>query len=363
VRRSVLSADTVVFGGGVAGLAVSIALARRGQRVVVIERDTGRRPYLGENLSSAAKPILVELGLWDRFLADGHLPCYAAKSAWGGPEIAVYDFLNNPHGHAWRIDRPMFERLLTETALALGISRLSWQRPNALYRAGDGWYIEIPQIAAIRTGFLVDATGRAASVARRHGARRLALDRQVAVVGLLATSAIPLSDPSILVESAPDGWWYSAVLPDGQLVVALVTDPDVNSLQALSEGQGWLAMLAASRHTRARITEYDYRLISLPQVVAAGSGHLDRVGGAAWLAVGDAAMAFDPLSAHGLVVALASARDAAAAILSHQAGDTYAISSYDAQLALEFAVYNARRRALYGAEPRWRSRPYWRRRQ
>ena len=355
-----LSVDTVVFGGGVAGLATAIALRRHGQRVAVAARETARRPCLGETLSPAAKPLLAELGLWEQFLTDGHLPCHTVRSVWGGSEVALYDFLGTPHGSAWRIDRQIFERRLAEAAESLGVKPVAWRRPGAIRRAGDGWLITVPQAGPVSAGFLVDATGRAAALARRWGARRATVDRQIAVVGLLAPFGVALSDPSILIESVTDGWWYSAVLPDGNLIAALLTDPDLHPPGAVDRERHWLAGLAGSRHTGARIARY--RLVSPPQIVAAGGSRLDPVAGAGWLAVGDAAMTYDPLSGHGLVVALASARDAAAAIAAHNAGDSGAITAYDAHLTREFAAYNIRRSEFYAAETRWPGSPYWRRR-
>jgi flavin-dependent dehydrogenase len=353
--------DTVIFGGGVAGLAAAITLNRRGQRVAVIERETAR-PVLGESLSAMANPLLAELGVWDRFLGDGHVHCHAVKSAWGDSNIAIYDFLNTPHGHAWRIDRAIFEQRLSEAATGLGMPRIAWQRPMTVHRVQGAWHLDLRGNRTVSASFLVDATGRAAALARRCGAQRLALDRQVAVVGLFPPSAAP-ADPSLLVEAAPDGWWYSATLPDGRLAAVLLTDLDLHPPSTFRNGREWMRMLAQTRHIRARIAGGACRLDVRPQVVAAGSGRLDRAAGDGWLTVGDAAMTYDPLSGHGLVAALASARDAAAAIDAYAGGDTEALAAYDARVSEAFVMYSARRRASYASELRWQAAPYWRRRQ
>jgi flavin-dependent dehydrogenase len=358
----VRSFDTVIFGGGVAGFAAAIALTRQGQRVAAIERETGPRPLLGETLSAAAGPFLAKLGVWDRFLADGHAPCHAVKSAWGSPAIGTYDFLSTPHGHSWRVDRPAFERGLSEMAAALGISRIARRRPATVCRVRGAWHIVLPDGETVAAGFLIDATGRAAVLARRRGARRLAFDRQIAVVGLFATPASSHSDTSLLVESTADGWWYSATLPDGRVAAALLTDSDLHPPITLRAEHRWIEMLATTRHIHTRIVGGIGRLASPLQIMAAGSSRLDRATGDAWLAVGDAAMTYDPLSGHGLVAALASARNAATAIEAHRDGDFDALTAYDSNLAQAFAAYDAGRRASYAAEQRWPAAPYWRRR-
>jgi|KBSSwiStaDraftv2_1062776.scaffolds.fasta_scaffold479824_2 hypothetical protein len=54
----------------------------------------------------------------------------------------------------------------------------------------------------------------------------------------------------------------------------------------------------------ARLSAFDLQTDT--RVVTAHSSRLDRVSGDGWLAVDDAAMAFDPLSSQGLTHALAS---------------------------------------------------------
>ena len=73
---------------------------------------------------------------------------------------------------------------------------------------------------------MADATGRPAHLARRLGARRLRYDRLVGAAALLRSPA-PASDTYTLVEAVPAGWWYSALLADGRMAVAFMTDGDL----------------------------------------------------------------------------------------------------------------------------------------
>jgi hypothetical protein len=66
----------------------------------------------------------------------------------------------------------------------------------------------------------------------------------------------------------------------------------------------WQEKLAQASHTRAGVNSLI--LESGPFVVVANNSRLDRLAGEKWLAVGDAAMAFDPLSAQGISKALHS---------------------------------------------------------
>jgi flavin-dependent dehydrogenase len=130
--------------------------------------------------------------------------------------------------------------------------------------------------------------------------------------------------------------------PDGSLVVALNSDAD------LIDRDGFARSLGRTRHTAERAR--DAVLADEPRVVRADSGVRLPSGGAGWRAIGDAAMATDPLAGNGVARALRSALQAAAEL--ERAPD----------LAPAFADYLDRRASFYLREPRWPSAPFWARR-
>ena len=56
-------------------------------RVLLADDSADRAFRIGEALPPAAGPLLRDLGVLDRFLADGHLPCYGNVSSWGSDEL------------------------------------------------------------------------------------------------------------------------------------------------------------------------------------------------------------------------------------------------------------------------------------
>src|SRR6266540_1934916 len=82
MRRS-STIDALVIGGGPAGCAAAIALARKGALVTLIDRGLSKKQRVGESLPPAAKRELLGLALYERFRIDNHRPSYGVRSVWG----------------------------------------------------------------------------------------------------------------------------------------------------------------------------------------------------------------------------------------------------------------------------------------
>jgi flavin-dependent dehydrogenase len=355
--------DVAVLGGGAAGGSVAIALARGGARVAVLHDERRRGRGVGEALPPVARPLLDELGLRRSFLADGHLPCHGNRSLWGGVEPETYEFIRDPYGVGWHLDRARFDAGLADAARAAGASWHAGVRAAAWRRIGSGWSLETAgrgRAGRLRADVVVDATGRGCTFARRQGVERVGDDCLVAVVTWLSATGTQVDTSSLnLVESVRDGWWYAALHPSGQLVTALMSDGDIVAGGRLHETDRWRAAVAGTRLVSGRLQRHGYRVTQGPRALVAGSSRLTAASGDGWLAVGDAAAAYDPLSSQGITCALATGLWAARSIAE---GTEAALRRYADRVAHLYARYRAELAACYGLERRWAGSAFWQRR-
>jgi flavin-dependent dehydrogenase len=361
-------ASVAIIGGGPAGVSAALELTRRGVATIVLERSGGAGNPVGECLAPTINPLLHRLRLEGALTASGALPSHGNRSAWGGDGAPIErDFLREPFGHGWHLDRPAFNAALLQTAEAAGV--LVWRHARVLSLARDAgdWEIDIELPDGVRTisaAWLIDASGRAAVVARNLGVRRRRFDTQVAVVASLEQSAgvAPLQDATTHIEAEESGWWYAALLPDQRLTVTCFTDPDLLATSGVWRPDAWWRQLAASHLVWEAVSRHQYAVPERIQTVPAGSLLLPNPAGERWVAAGDAAATFDPLSSHGIGSALAGGEHAAAALASAIAGDVAALPAYAARVRTGYAKYLWLRHAYYADERRWPDAPFWVRR-
>jgi flavin-dependent dehydrogenase len=350
--------DVVVAGAGPAGLALALELSRApALSVAVVDSARPPRMRLGETLSPDAAPMLAHLGV-DPFAAGDHARCQGVIAVWGSDDAHYNDFLYHPTGHGWRLDRERFDATLATEAQRRGAIRIEG-RIGSVVRQSDGWQATIGGVT-ISARAIADATGRQAAIARRLGANRIVADSLVGIAGIFTIANAIVEERWALIAARRDGWGYSAVLPDGRIAVVAMTDSDLVHRARLHEADAWRAWIEELPRIRERIA--GATLVEGPAVASSSSHRLDHLAGDDWLAVGDAATAFDPLSSHGISKALRSGIRAAKAIRERLQGETRTFEAYADAEAAEYAAYLSARHRYYAMEQRWSNEPFWKRR-
>ena len=318
-----LSADVLVIGGGPGGSTAAAMLARKGWRVLLLERDFFPRHHVGESLLPASLPVLEELGVLPAVEAAGFLPKFGATMVWGRqnkPWSWYFRETNPNRPHAYQVWRPHFDQLLLDNSRALGVEVLQGhQVVDVLFEdqraAGVRYRSAAGQAGTAHARFVVDATGQGALLGRRLGLRRWdPFFRNMAVYGYVTgADRLPAPDETnIFIEAHPHGWSWTIPLHTGWTSVGAVMDSR-HGQERLSKGklqEAFLEQVAQAPHT-ARLLR-DATLVSGPQIVKDWSYNSERLVGDGYILVGDAACFVDPLFSSGVHLALMSGVLAAA---------------------------------------------------
>ena len=356
----------IIVGGGPAGATVAMGLARRGVKATLLEAQPGPEAKIGECLPPNVSALLERLGIQDRLGRKDHLAFYGNRSWWGSAMPVERDFLFGTRGSGWQLDRRKFEETLAQMAREQGAEWLYGCRLLECCWVGSNWELRARSAAGVKTfeaDFVVDATGRNATLARRLGAHQIRYDRLIgAAVTMKADDDTGSRDSFTILEAVESGWWYAARLPERQLIVVYLTDSDLVDHKALSRIDNWLGLLEKTQHASRRVRDGAHRSLADPRILAANSARLSSIAGERWLAVGDAATAHDPLASYGIAAALGGGFNAAAAIADCLAGNYDAISRYSRLIDHAFAQYLLLHHEYYGLERRWPQQTFWRRR-
>ncbi len=354
--------DIAILGGGPAGTGCAISLRRNFPQwhVTVFEASDYSRPRPGEILPAAAISLLHRLRIPLQIFSDCSLAAESIASAWGRYDLVEQHQLFSARGAGLHLDRNAFDRLLSEVAEAAGATVHCNTRFQSAMREDNGWRVELDRGRTCRARFLVDATGRSASLSRSQGARFRRFDRLTAYSQVFED--LHASERRTVVEACALGWWYTAPLPHTQRIATLLTDIDLGREAGLPDSEAWNRSLGRTRHVALLLGERG--LDSHATVAPASTSLLSFFGGPDWVATGEAAASCDPLAGQGITSALRSGILASYVVADALLGKGLTgLERYAAMLQAQFTSFQRKHRAYHAREKRWFDQPFWQRRQ
>lgn len=384
--RSPTTWDVVIVGAGPAGAATAITLAGFGRRVLLVDERTSPSFKLGESLPPSS------IGLVKHFLGEfddpkqnspGLFKCAGNVSLWASKQADTTDFFFTMTGFGLCVERLAFDEALRSNAVAAGVSLLKGVRFESCTRITDqpfNWQLRLGpamQLEDCRARYLVDCSGRRSVVAKALGIQYAHSDDRLFAYAQWFSCAGDDDDRYTRIEAGQHGWWYSNRLPshegnETKRLVVLHSDKDLPAARMAARRTGFDQLLDDSTHIAPLLKSKGYHPCGKIRGAPANSQRLQDFCGDAWMAVGDAAQAYDPLSSQGIDKALRTGSHAGhmihyalednpqdAAELGHR--NAY-IRQYDEQQRDLWETYLSQRDLYYHSQTRWSDQPFWQRR-
>lgn len=306
--------DVVVIGGGPAGAICALALARAGVDVKLVYWG-GYAPG-GIELVSGQGRYFIEQYCPNFFSEVVHgIEIHETVSLWDTAEPVIFNAMLTPGGAGVAIERPLLDEALRNLASDAGSTIIPDAKVVGVERQHDRWRLiaRSSQEAssnepasgagerAIYGRFIVLATGRVPLPFFDHVP--VSEPSQIALMASLQARTAP--GHTLNIESTRSGWWY-----------------------ALPAGKGYFAGFCIERNElkqrQSRLKDFFFQELQRTRLLApltagafdqqpisgrtAGATMFPAMGGDAWIAVGDATAAPDPLSGTGIEWAIESAQ-------------------------------------------------------
>ncbi|OED45158.1 hypothetical protein ACH42_05540 [Endozoicomonas sp. (ex Bugula neritina AB1)] len=373
------SKTIAIIGGGPAGSATALSLmnalkhsARESDfSVHIFNAPSDNGIQVGESIPPAAISVLGQLGVKDIVDTGEHLVCPGSISLWNSDTPGHNDFLLDVVGRAYHLDRTIFESQMLSSAEMSGAKVHRNWRLTAVKQSGSApmelqFSVQRQRVERLSADFVVDASGKSSVFARRLEVARNVFDE---VLFLCAVIDIPAGLdilPHTFVEAVELGWWYAARIPGNKMITTFCIDAETMKKEQLNIPCYWLEQLRKTQW----ISKHIPSAVIAPSgpepeilIRTAPSSILSAVCGKEWLAVGDAASSYDPITSAGITKALMQGNQAGAAISSLILDKkTEAMERYQLRVFDDFNQYIGVRSQLYRSERRFSHSRFWLRR-
>ncbi len=316
--------DTIVVGGGPAGSTTAGLLAKAGQKVLLLERDTFPRFHIGESLIPYGNDVLLELGVWPKLEKGGFMPKLGAEftlsNAAGFQRFWFGKNLEKRYAKTFQVERAKFDHLLMQHAEEQGAKILQRAKMTSIKTDNAGVSVNYEHEGTnheAKARWVVDGSGRTSVVghALKVPKSDLGMPKKLAVFSHFKNVLRNGGDAAghITIVRLEDGWFWFIPLDEEKTSVGLVQTIEGLKSQGLKPEESF--QRALENHIEIRFRMKKAERLEEFRIEADYTFRHEVAAGPRWLLAGDAAGFIDPIFSSGVMVALRSSQLAAKAIL------------------------------------------------
>ncbi len=335
---------------------MSFLLHKKGIPHLLVGREEKQRPLaLGETLPPSALPLLQSMGLLALFEAYALKKTTGYHSAWGSNHVTDHNFyFHRPFQYGLKLNKESLINALEEQQQEYIREE---GRLTAITQTSGAIRVDLDNGKSIEGALVVDATGRKRVVSQALGVEQVEKDQLMCFSCHVPTVRVRGLPHGVFVEPFESGWGIVSELSVDTSVMTLFTTKNHEARSLITNYENWPELLGETRHLKSFLSPLNEAKVMGSK---ANSSRLTEMAGVHWLAIGDAAMAFDPLSSHGITSGIYTAQQAVEAIAKVRKEEGgMPLQDYSQTLTRIFEGYLQQKRQLYRQERRWEERSFW----
>lgn len=329
-----------MIGGGLAGKAASLHLAKAGLKTICIEPMEPPRQPVGESLDWSTPDLLNVLGLTMDDVVTGQLGTWkrrvVVKSREGDTaDYSPFLWLERAPFHVeirtLHVDRARLDEVLLKNAIDCGVSLI---QDKVVRVERNGQHISSVHTAGgeqFSSPWFIDATGSATSLLARefqlhavqYGPAKVAIWTYFPVADAIDGTTLHLEPASTEYLD----WIWEIPIHPGAVSIGYVTTGEAMKVK---REQG-IPVKEIFRQQLMRFPRFESLLregtLDDPSVTSFRSRVHIGVAGPNWLIVGEAATMVDPITANGVTTALRHAAESSCLILKHHKRGTLPLNA------------------------------------
>jgi FADH2-dependent halogenase len=341
-----MKTDVLIVGGGPAGAASAMFLAREGIRATILEAETFPRYHIGESMTGAGGKVVRELGL-EAEMARRDYPVkqgvkvygQSKRGTWFVPVTGRDEHWDLFPWTTWQVRRSDFDKMMLDEAVGRGADLLQGKALKPLLDGDAGGRPRVAGVQArmadggvqdIHAQVVLDCTGQATWLANYSGVTGPkylgAYDKQIAIFSQVAN---PRRDPGGTRETDPDNtliyyqkkYHWSWFIPlDREVVSVGVVVPSAYFLSKHETKREFYLRELCELHPDLASRVEDPVLTEDIHVIPNYSFQVKSFSGPGFLCIGDSHRFVDPIFSFGLTVALREAQHVAPIIRGYLEG-------------------------------------------